>query len=470
MNATLSKCMRPLPKFFTATPASLYCSSFNELMAAQTSLSADQQELVLNQIRTGLGLLLTQCGYGFLGNDQQLLRFDPNTLQFDKGQQPEDQADNASTSASASQLSALHLSFVVPACYLLQGMRLLPSLESSQLYSDNTRRVRDGLSRLSTHFSKCLEGGFQQLFEAMVGRILKRDSRNRLHCSVEVLNVDRTSSQSSVTITWRAASLTDTTTDDAGAAPGGSVQSATFDSLVVACPLDHSLSFLDQALPNTAVERDIFSRISYLGYASVAVSLSPLDPSAPFRVQQHGVFIPPANTWNTNSIGHLIGYFHESGKQLYIANLYFDILHHNEANVVAAVKSDFAAFNARVDSVAFVELWRTYMPHFRADVLLQHRPYEQIESVQGKARTHYCGSLFTFESVEQAVYSGQYVVERHFPRLSPTTSAATVPDNATAVSAMAALTAAAALPLSKPEPLSEVSGGGWCGLLFGCCR
>ena len=83
------------------------------------------------------------------------------------------------------------------------------------------------------------------------------------------------------------------------------------------------------------------------------------------------------------------------------------------AAAVEHIRQDISKlFNARLLNVVEQHEW-AYFPHVSRESL-QNGYFDQLETLQGKNHTHYCGALLAFETVENVVAYSHTLINRHF--------------------------------------------------------
>lgn len=182
---------------------------------------------------------------------------------------------------------------------------------------------------------------------------------------------------------------------DAGA------QSFTFDALILACPLDAALDFLDASDD----ERALFSQVSYNDYHVIAAHLEGA-PSA-----RYGFF---PQHFDRAHAGELIFWYRRWMKSDLV--LYYALppagtpLEATEDVVRATV----GRLGGRVTQIHTRHAWR-YFPHV-SPAAMRAGYYDRLESLQGQRRTYYAGELLSFSTVESTVSYARDLVARHFAR------------------------------------------------------
>lgn len=171
-----------------------------------------------------------------------------------------------------------------------------------------------------------------------------------------------------------------------------------FDRLVLACPLDDALSFLDV----TPGERELYSKILYKDYRVYlkrALGFRVPAGFAPSRFDRTGV--GRAMIWDDRVPGSGIHTFYVlgDGKQ-------------SDEEIEAGLDEDIRTMGGRPgDTVARVR-WK-YYPHVSCE---DYRAgwYERFEALQGRNRTFACGEIASFSTVERVIRYSRDLAARFF--------------------------------------------------------
>lgn len=174
-----------------------------------------------------------------------------------------------------------------------------------------------------------------------------------------------------------------------------------FDALVLACPLDEALAFLD-ASPE---EEDLFARIRYQPYWVLGATVTGAMPSARYQFLREAL-TPAAigrpvfayRRWRATDTFFFYGY---------------DPADDWETAARRNVASTVERLGGRLDDVLVARRWR-YFPHVLTDDVAGGF-YRRLEALQGTRRTHYCGEILAFGAVETVVAYARALVRAHFP-------------------------------------------------------
>ncbi len=174
-------------------------------------------------------------------------------------------------------------------------------------------------------------------------------------------------------------------------------ESLEFDHLLLACPLDAALGFLDAS----AEERDLFGRVRWLDVW-----------------QAHGRLegVPDAFLIDSNHryarLGHsLIVFRYRPGSNVYYCFGYARP-ELDEAHLLQRLNEDLATVGGQAAGELHLERWK-YFPHFAsADVAAGC--HARIEALQGQRRTWYLGELVSLIGVESTAAYAKALVERQW--------------------------------------------------------
>jgi hypothetical protein len=170
------------------------------------------------------------------------------------------------------------------------------------------------------------------------------------------------------------------------------------DYLILACPLQNALSFLDA----TAEERDLFSRIRTYDYWVLLCEIEGLSRDTGFI---------RANFAAQNQ-GHLMLWYCRWPQTRYYTLYVLGDFQTSEDVIEANCVADLQRLGARLDRVLAVRRWH-YFPHVStADMAAGF--YEKLEAMQGRRRTFYCGEIMSFSTLECSARYARDLVARFF--------------------------------------------------------
>jgi predicted NAD/FAD-binding protein len=169
-----------------------------------------------------------------------------------------------------------------------------------------------------------------------------------------------------------------------------------FDALLLTCPLDNALPFLD-ASPE---ERELFGRIRYYDYRVLLCAIDNLPSGSGFitdhlHPDKQGRLMIWNSRWPDRNIHTL---YLLSDPQS------------DEAAMRTAVAADLRRFGADLQEVILARRWR-YFPHVSpADMRAGF--YPRLEALQGVNRTFYAGEIMSFASIECCARYAEALVDR----------------------------------------------------------
>lgn len=172
-------------------------------------------------------------------------------------------------------------------------------------------------------------------------------------------------------------------------------QEIEFDRLILACPLDDALGFLDAS----ADERRLFEKIRWIRVWQ-----------APARVEG----LPDAVILDKNQVFSALGRPMVLFRYSPGSNLYYVFGYSSEAigdaSIRAAIAEDIAAMGGRILGGPEVMQWR-YFPHFSSSDLAEGY-HAALEGLQGARDTWYLGELLANIGVESVAVHAVNLVER----------------------------------------------------------
>jgi hypothetical protein len=171
-----------------------------------------------------------------------------------------------------------------------------------------------------------------------------------------------------------------------------------FDRLVLACPLDHALRFLDAS----AEEQRLFGQIRYVDYRVVAAHADgPLHSIHTFATEcgpsRRGEPMFWYRRWKDNS---LHTFYAIGGADV------------SDEDVLDGVERMLGTLGARMGKVVRTVRWE-YFPHVDTETM-RGGYYRQLEALQGARRTYYTGELLCFPTVETVAAYSFDLVRRFF--------------------------------------------------------
>ncbi len=230
--------------------------------------------------------------------------------------------------------------------------------------------------------TKVFEDGFQALWDAVV---------EHWHLDVRLgANITEiTRSPNGVQIVY-----------DSAGSDGGARED--FDALILACPLDAPLGFMDC----TPEETRLFEQIRYYDYYVTATRLSDIPDISTFLYPYSRRFTPG---WPTIFYPPVP----EDPHDVFVFYSYGD-----DETTVQTVRDNLKTvighpkFAGTLEEFLTTKHWR-YFPHVSADAM-QGGFYEDLNALQGRWKTYYVGELLSFPLVELVARHAKGLVEQHF--------------------------------------------------------
>ena len=172
-----------------------------------------------------------------------------------------------------------------------------------------------------------------------------------------------------------------------------------YDALIVACPLDDALAFLEAS----AEERELVERIQYCPYYSVGAIVKNFPRARYMFWEEHlgrDAVGEPMFAYRRWQDGDLV-FFYAFGTGA-----------DDGERIEAGVRRVVQRHGGTVERIELSRVWR-YFPHVgSADLRAGFQ--DRLEALQGHQRTFYTGEIFSFSIVEAVVAHARSIVDRHF--------------------------------------------------------
>jgi hypothetical protein len=172
------------------------------------------------------------------------------------------------------------------------------------------------------------------------------------------------------------------------------------DVLILACPLDDALAFLDA----TRAEVALFERVRYADYFVLGACVDGLPRFDRYTFLRENMTPSSAGRpmvvyrrWSTSNVVFFYGFAHGPNWE------------HDARREVAAYLRDLGGW---MGDVIALRRWR-YFPHVETDDIAGGY-YRRLEALQGQNRTLYCGEILAFAAVETVVEYARVLMHRHF--------------------------------------------------------
>ncbi len=171
-----------------------------------------------------------------------------------------------------------------------------------------------------------------------------------------------------------------------------------FDKLILSCPLDEALKFLDAS----SEEKAIFSKIKCFSVWQAIVQAEGLGDAVIIEKYQSHAFV-----------GHAMSYHrYNPEKNWYYFFGYTGGKPENE--IMEILKKDIEDFGGRLLSEPILRCWKDFDPHFNTkDVADGYQG--RLEKLQGKNSTYYSGALLNPFGVELVASYAEKLMKKHFP-------------------------------------------------------
>jgi predicted NAD/FAD-binding protein len=176
-------------------------------------------------------------------------------------------------------------------------------------------------------------------------------------------------------------------------------ETARFDYVILACPFDRALGFLDASNE----ERELFSKIRYVDYRVVAATTEGMP--------QHRYTFCAKNLVSTQTGEPMFWYRRHKESTLHT---FYSIGDDEISDDTIVLRTDdmVRRMHARLGDIVKVARW-SYFPHVTAEEMAAGY-YRRIDALQGRRRTYYVGELLSFPTVETVTAYSADVVERFF--------------------------------------------------------
>jgi hypothetical protein len=170
-----------------------------------------------------------------------------------------------------------------------------------------------------------------------------------------------------------------------------------FDRLILACPLDEALSFLDASPEETS----LFGQTRWLHVWQAAARVDGIGGALLLDRNQSfsriGRLMILARLTRESNMYYLFGYATESM---------------SVDSIEAGIEEDIASLGGRLVGRPVTRRWK-YFPHFPSDAVAAGC-YEELEGLQGKKNTYYAGELVANIGVESVAWHARHLVQKAF--------------------------------------------------------
>jgi hypothetical protein len=170
-----------------------------------------------------------------------------------------------------------------------------------------------------------------------------------------------------------------------------------FDDVVIACPLESALEFLDAS----DEERSLFSQVRYVDYQVIGAEVSGMP-------QWRYAFVP--RHFGREAAGKPMFFY----RRYPDSNLFTFYSFRGEGGLAGAaeeVEKLVARVGGKLRSVVATRDWR-YFPHVSPESM-RAGFYPRLEALQGNRHTYYASEVLSFSCVEPVVAYAVDLVRRH---------------------------------------------------------
>lgn len=176
-------------------------------------------------------------------------------------------------------------------------------------------------------------------------------------------------------------------------------QKRSFDALILACPFQNTLGFLDAG----ARERALFAKIKILHFYTVTASVKGVPPD-------HLVFV--LNHLVAHQAGRVVSWYRRWPDRDIV--VFYLLSQHPQSmdQMVAGLRCDLAKIGATIQKIYDCDHWR-YFPHV-APAEIARGYYREFEKMQGQRHTWYTGELLAFSTVEHVVAYSRQLIDLQF--------------------------------------------------------
>lgn len=179
------------------------------------------------------------------------------------------------------------------------------------------------------------------------------------------------------------------------------VEELEFDKLILACPLDESLKFLDAKEEET----ELFSKIKYNDFYVFAYRLDNIPKVCGYL---------PEN-FTRERIGHALVWYYRwqdmaRNDLITVYTLGDETV--GSMEVKRRIEEDLTMLGANIDSLYTYKKWK-HFPHVDAEDI-RNGFYDRLEDLQSQRNTYYTGDLLSFSVIEECLSYSKYLVNRFF--------------------------------------------------------
>lgn len=174
-----------------------------------------------------------------------------------------------------------------------------------------------------------------------------------------------------------------------------------FDKLIVSCPLEKSLEFLDAS----EEERELFSKIQYNDFYVFAYKLENIPRVCGYI---------PAN-FKKDKVGHLLVWYYrwqDMAENDLVTVYALGNKNLSPKDVKMRVEDDLKRLGVKVEGLYTYTKWE-HFPHVSGEDI-RNGYYDRLEGLQGGRNTYYVGEIMNHSIIEECICYCKYFVEKFF--------------------------------------------------------
>ena len=175
-----------------------------------------------------------------------------------------------------------------------------------------------------------------------------------------------------------------------------------FDKLILACPLDNSLEFLDKSF----VEEELFSKIIYNYYYTFAFIIKKF----PFERKIIGGYLP--ENLNKENQGKIMCFYRRYLDSELCTFYLIANQKHDEQQLKSDVKNQLEKMGFIIEREYTSVKWK-YFPHVSSEDM-KNGFYEKLEGIQGQNNTYLTGEIMNFSSIRGVCQYSNYLINKYY--------------------------------------------------------
>ncbi|MBE9251149.1 FAD-dependent oxidoreductase [Dolichospermum sp. LEGE 00240] len=176
-----------------------------------------------------------------------------------------------------------------------------------------------------------------------------------------------------------------------------------FDKLILACPLDNALDFLDA----TSIENELFCKIQYNNYYTFAFIINKF----PFTKKDvdSGVFI---ENMTSKDQGKIMFFYRRYLDSEFCTFYVIGNQEHNEQQLKLDVENQLKNMGFIIDK-EYVSIQWKYFPHVSSEDM-KDGFYDKLERIQGQNNMYLAGEIMNFPSLRGVTEYSNYLINKYF--------------------------------------------------------